>query len=140
MNTSPEFLMLVNVIYPIGHIFKCTRSDADPNELIPGTTWSKLESKFLYNSSDIIIESSRTGGESITELTQIPSHSHSGDLYYRSCYGNINDQDYLKASRISPGNSGSMPTKDTSYVGTGNTPTHNNMPPYKAVYMWRRVT
>ena len=140
MNTSPEYLMLINAIYPIGHIYKSTLN-INPQTFIPGTTWTNLglQDLFLYNSKDEITESNRTGGSAVAELTELPVHTHTGTLYNRNHYGQNNSRNFYRASATPNGTSATPPDiATTSYGSSASSPTHNNMPPYRAVYMWRR--
>lgn len=141
MNTSPEYLMLVNAIYPIGHIYKSTK-DVSPQTFLPEGfwTWVRLENTFLYNSSDEITSSNRTGGSATAELTELPVHTHTGDIYNRTHYGQHQVVDYYQANKSPNGSDVTPADISTTEYGNGSSPTHNNMPPYRAVYMWRRTS
>lgn len=142
MNTSPEYIMLVNAIYPVGHIYKST-VDVSPQSFLPNGswTWVRLENTFLYNSKDEITESNRTGGSATAELAKLPVHTHTGTLYNRTHYGQHNSRNFYKASSTTNGTSATpADIATTSYGSSESNPTHNNMPPYRAIYMWRRTS
>lgn len=117
----------VKSIFPVGYIY--LSADSTSPAALFGGTWEQLKDRFLLGAGDSY-DAGTTGGEAENTLTvnQIPSHAH-----------NIG----IAASDGSPGyypyaQTGWGPTKrDTSAAG-GSEP-HNNMPPYLAVYMWKRV-
>lgn len=119
---------IVNLIYPIGSIYISVNS-VSPSILFGGT-WEQLKDRFLLGSGDTYT-AGVTGGEATHTLTieEIPSHTHSG--VRRSSVG-------VTGSK-STGSSAS--TNNTTYDtdATGGGQAHNNMPPYLAVYMWKRI-
>lgn len=96
-----------------------------------GKTWKKIEGMFLLGaSSDYVVNS--TGGEKNHTLTtdEMPSHHHGiphGYVGLTPAEINISYSDNMKTGTYQP----------TTSTG-GNQP-HNNMPPYKTVYIWERV-
>ena len=124
--------------YRIGSLF-FTFEDESPADLFDGTTWEKLTSgKFLvagdttgnYIPDD---ETYGTGGEATHALStaEMPSHRHGTAA--RSGAGSLGAW-----ARIAyPTNSGTEATMYTDYQGSGNA--HNNMPPWIAIYIWRRT-
>ena len=131
------------MIYPVGSIYVSV-TNTSPASLFGGT-WEQLKDRFLLAAGDSYAAGS-TGGEATHTLTtdEMPSHRHSSDSYLdgyansglagtdRFCtwvnYG-IHDNNEPKF-----GESGAV---RTSWVG-GSQP-HNNMPPYRSVYMWQRI-
>ena len=127
--------MIVDLIYPIGSIFIST-NDINPFETMGVGTWEKIEDKFLLASSKNHING-ETGGEENHVLTigEMPKHSHK--MKY--------DSTGWTAIRLSSGTNGIVENNTSSYDGkysteeVGNGNSHNNMPPYLAVNMWKRV-
>lgn len=127
----------VDDIYPVGAIYISTNS-TNPN-LLFGGTWESISDKFLLSSGNTY-QAGTTGGEATHTLTfnEMPSHNHSVTHrgYFNTSYvdGNTNRQ-CASALPISsdPENGG----YNCSYSGGGQS--HNNMPPYLVVYMWKRV-
>lgn len=109
--------------YPVGSIYMSVNS-ADPSTLFGGT-WERIKDVFLLAASDTYAAGS-TGGEATHVLTvnEMPSHAHSAAVAANSVPGGYD--------RPGGAKSGS-----TSYAGGGQA--HNNMPPYLAVYVWKRV-
>lgn len=93
-----------------------------------GTSWSKIEGRFLLGQSSAYAINS-TGGEATHTLTinEMPAHSHT----YRRLSGSSASKD------TATGDSWGEYDTPTSQEG-GNQP-HNNMPPYKTVYIWERT-
>lgn len=124
-------------IYPIGSIYMSTTSTS-PASLFGGT-WEQLQDRFLLGAGSTYSAGS-AGGEATHTLTksEMPSHYHE---LKNICWGGdagasvTSDGDYL----VYDGNSVSPPSGQ--YIGsTGGGSAHNNMPPYLAVYMWKRVS
>lgn len=98
-----------------------------------GTVWQKIEGQFLLGQSSTYPAGS-TGGEASHTLTidEMPRHNHV--LYGSPNAGSIN------ANSINGDLVGNTKFRSTGSVGyTGESSPHNNIPPYKAVYIWERV-
>ena len=113
-------------IYPVGSIYMSMNS-TNPS-LLFGGTWELLKDRFLLGAGGTYGVGA-TGGEATHKLTikEMPSHRHhmkiagGGNLY--------------EGVTIGPG--AYNPNEDTSEEGDDQP--HNNMPPYLAVYMWKRT-
>ena len=154
-------------IYPVGSIYTSTTS-TNPATLFGGG-WERITGRFLLacNDSGTYI-AGNTGGEVDVTLTvdQIPSHSHDApqgsskadDYVFEVSRTNSlattgrnqittssNSGRYVNAANINAADSIGMDdvnaadsTKSTKT--TGGSKAHNNMPPYLAVYVWKRVS
>lgn len=142
----------------IGMIVQSTTLDTEEKviNLYGGTKWELIQGRFLLGESDEY-PIGTTGGEEehalITE--EMPTHSHSGETSYGKTDGlrvvgaagtkrEANHMPgYESAVYVDTGYNGMFPGQNhwhsftTSNVG-GSSP-HNNMPPYKTVYIWERV-
>lgn len=132
---SLEFSMIIDLIYPIGSIYM-TVSDTNPFETIKFGVWEKIENRFLLASSNIHMNGETGGEENHTLLiNEMPKHSH------KMKYDSIG----WTAIRQSSGTNGILENNTSSYDGqysteeVGNGNAHNNMPPYLAVNMWKRI-
>ena len=125
-----QLASVIDSIYPVGSIYM-TLDTLDPNTQWAGTTWVRLEDRFLLGASSTYAANSQ-GGEATHTLTvqEMPSHTHS-----------------VRGKSIAAG-SGSgtafrLEPDKTAWVGSttsnGSNQPHNNMPPYLAVYMWQRT-
>lgn len=129
--------LILEAVYPVGSIY-ISVNETSPQTLFGGT-WKAIKGKFLLGSSSTHTAGS-TGGEETHTLTigEMPEHTH--PMYSGNAGGDSewtpNEGDYLVDSVTQ--------TKTTwwarlgmNYAGGGNA--HNNMPPYLAVYMWKRT-
>lgn len=122
---------------PIGSIYQSTDA-TDPSKLFGGT-WEKIEGRFLLAANETYKVGS-TGGEETHTLTaaEMPEHAHymasgngGGDGTWEPDVGNCLID--------------SVTTEKTTYWAqlamnnAGGSKAHNNMPPYYAVYTWRRT-
>lgn len=116
--------------YPVGAIYLSV-TDVNPAALFGGT-WERIGGRFLLG-ADSTYAAGSTGGEATHQLTtaEMPSHNHTLDNYNTT--GGTTSFMTVQAND-KKGYSGNV---NTLYTG-GNQP-HNNMPPYLAVYMWKRT-
>ena len=96
-----------------------------------GGTWTQIKDRFLLACGDTYTNGT-TGGEATHKLTvnEMPSHNHSN--YVTNGWGSKDwgyNFSYTNTAALNNGASG--------FEG-GNQP-HNNMPPYLAVYIWKRT-
>lgn len=117
--------------YPVGAIYLSV-TDTDPATLFGGT-WERIGGRFLLGADDTYTAGS-TGGEAEHTLTidEMPKHNHEIDNLNTS--GNATPYMTVQA-QDKVGYGGNV---QTMYAG-GSQP-HNNMPPYLAVFMWKRVS
>ena len=157
---------LVNLIYPIGSIYMSV-NNVSPSSFLGGT-WEQIQDTFLLCSGSKYGAGS-TGGEETHTLSiqEAPQHTHTrGTMEIKGFFSatipdyhsNTAEGSFVGASRSAgynganyrSGNSSpSTPmygydfyasrswSGETSSRG-GNQP-HNNMPPYLAVYVWKRT-
>lgn len=149
---------ILNKTYPIGSIYMSVNS-TEPSTLFGGT-WERLKGRFLIGAGAVTDTNSNTrfgsigaeepdfangetGGQYLHKLNvdEMPEHSHVGNYY--------------NGQNMSPNNGGSNPDGGYHYnwenggsnsqneamfvASTGGGQEHNNMPPYLAVYMWKRT-
>ena len=124
---AQKSLSILDLIYPVGSVYisVCPTSPAD----LFGGTWEPIKDRFLLAAD--LFEAGELGGEADHTLTvsEMPAHSHGLRLQGGALSGG---SDYSRvASNVDPVG---------GVVGsTGGSQPHNNMPPYLAVYMWRRI-
>ena len=137
-------LSVVDLIYPVGSIYMSVNS-ADPGTLFGGT-WQQIKDRFLLSAGDTYA-AGNTGGSAKATL---PSHTHT--------FGS-NGYDLWVAKRgkgsNEPGNQISGDAKYYAAATGGSTANYKwlssvdskgvsdvsqaNMPPYLAVYVWKRI-
>ena len=145
---------LLDMVYPVGAYYSSS-DPTSPAELFGGT-WEEIHGRFLFAEDDAHPAGS-TGGEEKHTLTvgEMPSHGNhlmQGRMYEELAENASNDSSYRsntlylpKTAFVSTGNinrgwkdwnGGEMYPAGT-LKGGGNP--HNNMPPYLAVYTWKRI-
>lgn len=146
---------LLDRTYPVGSIYMSVNS-TEPSTLFGGT-WERLAGRFLIGAGtnteinsngeygdlgrgDPTFESGETGGQYYHQLTidEMPEHTHN----VKSSSVDSNDErnwvlkDHM--AHVSLENlSWQFGGVAVSYEGNGKK--HSNMPPYLAVYMWKRT-
>ena len=129
---------IFNKIYPVGSIY-ISNNNTNPSNYFGGT-WIQIKDTFLLGAGDIYANGS-TGGEATHTLTlsEMASHAHSAGRYdgYRIEFKRMKTGNSYNGVSISDTKTG-MTTRIATNA-TGENATHNNMPPYLAVYVWKRV-
>lgn len=136
---------LLDMVYPVGSIYLSV-SGTDPQTLFGGT-WARLEDVFLL-AAGAKHPAGSTGGEEAHTLTvkELAPHVHKFKNY-ASGTGPVTIADYLgKQGDAYPDlyglHKGITWTGDYGYfeiAESGGGQPHNNMPPYLAVYTWKRT-
>lgn len=101
-----------------------------------GTTWVKIEGRFLLGQGSGY-KINETGGEASHKLTvaEMPSHAHHS-AEYLGFVGQSGTSSYsYNFTNYATGQS----KKKINWSDTGGNLAHNNMPPYKVVYIWERT-
>lgn len=125
--------------WPVGSIYMSV-SSTSPATLFGGT-WERIYERFLLGASSSY-PAGGTGGEFTHKLTQseLPNYSLSvtnGSNVIRSKTGNIADA-YVQTQSGGWGIP-NWESKTVTVASGGSGEAHNNMPPYLAVYMWKRT-
>lgn len=125
---------LIKSIYKVGDIFITQNSD-NPAERFGGT-WQLVKDKFLIGAGgeyEILTE----GGEASHTLTtdEMPSHNHSlrGSDGGTQCFCYYPGGDAIRGGDV-------FHAEQTTITATGGGQAHNNMPPYRAVYIWVKIS
>ena len=131
---SISITQLLLMAHPIGSIYLSTVATS-PADLFGGT-WERIKDTFLLAAGSTYA-AGETGGEATHTLTvnEMPSHSHYQKRYWGSS-GSANQAYTAGAEFTSPNIYRSQ--IDTTHSTGGDQP-HNNMPPYLAVYVWKRT-
>lgn len=144
-NPNETYVSIIDLIYPVGSIYMSVNS-ADPGSLIGGT-WERIKDRFLLSAGDTYA-AGNTGGSAKATL---PSHTHT--------FGS-NGYDLWVAKRgkgsTEPGNQISGDAKYYAAATGGSKANYKwlenvdskgvsdvsqaNMPPYLAVYVWKRIS
>lgn len=124
---------ILEKVYPVGSIYM-SLSSTDPKTLFGGT-WERLKDRFLLAAGDTY-SAGATGGEATHTLTkdEMPSHNH-----YAAINGGTDSYGQNRTTIGSFANKAQGYSDSSTIFATGGGNAHNNMPPYLAVYMWKRT-
>lgn len=118
-------------------------SSTSPATLFGGT-WERIQDRFLLAAGSSYA-AGKTGGAATHKLTtnEMPSHTHKVS-WYNSATGGSGDTGWNdggnKWQPSTSGWDGKGGSKDGLVAtATGSGSAHNNMPPYLAVYVWKRT-
>ena len=144
-------------IYPVGAIY-ISASSTNPGTLFGGT-WEQIKDRFLLAAGSSY-SAGATGGEATHTLTanEMPSHNHApanrdiagSDTNYKrqfttNLHVNSDSTGRIQVGRENSGYYAMIATDSGDIAGTdytsdtGGGKAHNNMPPYLAVYVWKRT-
>ena len=147
---------LIDLIHPVGSIY-ISVNNTSPSLLFPGTTWAQITDTFLL-ASGTTYAAGMTGGEATHTLTENELPEMHKTMVLRRFYSPNGANDY--AVHIATGSNGttneiidanvSGPVVTSGTYNPGKTQkvsinigggqAHNNMPPYLAVYVWKRLS
>ena len=123
--------------YPVGAIYISTVSTS-PASLFGGA-WEQLKDRFLLGAGDAYSAGS-SGGEAAHALTvnEMPPHQHPVYADADFCAVATGNNNLWKQALVNASDPAIVDYMRTGSSGGGWA--HNNMPPYLAVYMWKRVS
>lgn len=119
---------LHNAIWPVGSVY-ISVNDINP-EVVFGGVWEKIENAFLLGASSAH-PLGTTGGaeEHVLSVEEMPKHSHK--VWGGTEVSSLNVNGYALTSDYL--------TNQYATIEAGGDKPHNNMPPYLAVGIWKRI-
>lgn len=125
---------LVDLVYPIGSLYFTTNT-INPSTLFGGQ-WEQIKDRFLLACGDKYTNGA-IGGEENHTLTigEMPAHNH--DIYVDKNTGLTGQNNFYPLNFIQVASN--YVDKNVCSTSGGNQP-HNNMPPYLAVNVWKRIS
>lgn len=134
----------VDMIYPVGAIYMSVNSTS-PSTIFGGT-WERIQDRFLLAAGSTYT-AGKTGGEASHTLTEneLPSHNHGTWQRNPNASSSPSYQSMVDTQATGDSVSGWKPSltastgKEMLTKSVGGGAAHNNMPPYLAVYVWKRT-
>ena len=135
----------IDAVYPVGSIYMSVNSQS-PATLFGGT-WQQISDTFLLAAGSTYTAGS-TGGEATHTLTadEMPAHKHVENIVVtagtRPWAGSSGTGGTGKYVNLQEKLSVATNDNESAWVKTeqaGGGTAHNNMPPYLAVYVWKRT-
>jgi hypothetical protein len=119
---------MLDAIWPVGSVY-ISVNDNNP-EVVFGGVWEKIENAFLLGASSAHPLGSSGGAEThALSVEEMPQHSHNiwggTEVSSLNVYGFALTSDHL--------------TSQYATIGAGEGKPHDNMPPYLAVGIWKRI-
>lgn len=142
--SKKSFDATIDLMYPVGSIYMSVRSD-DPSELFGGS-WERIQDTFLLCAGNSY-GAGTTGGSAQATL---PSHTHTiGSAAYQwwaakrgkgssESGGKISGSGKIYCSVLDDSSSNYKWVNELDKTGATDV-SQANMPPYLAVYVWKRV-
>ena len=150
LNTQ-QLRHVLNHVYPVGSIYM-SMNQVDPGTLFGGT-WERVQDRFLLASGSSYSAGS-TGGSAdsivVSHTHEQAAHSHgfaNGDKVWTTASGSTEpgnqisgNAKYYAATAKKDYTWRTRTTSETPGIkSTGESGTGKNMPPYLAVYVWKRI-
>lgn len=134
---------ILDMIWPIGFVYT-SYENKNPADLFGVGTWTRIKGRFIVGVDEgdtSISTAGKTGGEKNHTLTtdEMPKHGHTDSVGIKNASAEAKGYGLTQTAafkdRVIINNSG----KPTYTGSAGGGKAHNNMPPYMALYMWRRT-
>lgn len=138
---------LFDLIYPVGSIYYTNDANFSPNVSFNGT-WEQIKDVFLLAAGDTYVGGTN-GGAATVKLTegQLPRitanwaiHGQEGGTIFYTLNGKATGTRYGSYKTTQGGTLGGAQSYQNPGIAFGNNESHNNMPPYIVVYVWKRVS
>lgn len=143
---------LVDTIYPVGSVYISVNA-TDPKNLFGGT-WEQIKGRFLLGTGSAVNNTDNTFGSLNNDGYNFSAGAMGGQ--YKNVLSTSELPEYMsgiKTTGFLGTSSGSKIAISMQYVdnintnnnvgtdltNSGGSQPHNNMPPYLAVYMWKRT-
>lgn len=127
--------LLIDLIYPVGSIYMST-NNVSPQTFFGGT-WERIQDRFLLGAGGTY-PAGAAGGSATHTLTvnEMPNHYHVMQVATTST--TASDAGW-RANGVRAYSSQQTDSASDNLRDVGGNAAHNNMPPYLAVYMWKRT-
>ena len=128
---------LLNYVYPVGSLYMSAEATS-PASLFGGT-WEQIKDRFILAAGDTYAAGTIGGEASHTlSISEMPKH-------YHLMYTNYNPTSHDSTKHVFDYTSGAYKAQNSYSTfsnvidDSGYSQPHNNMPPYVAMYVWKRI-
>ena len=120
-------------VWPVGSIYLSVNA-TNPAQLFGGN-WERIKDRFLLAAGSSY-SAGATGGSATHTLTieEMPSHNHNLAVKFDAPNGS------MYSSPTGAGDGGTEGVSTWAIENKGGGQPHDNMPPYLAVYVWKRIS
>ena len=131
---------ILQQVYPVGSVYVST-SSVSPSTLFGFGSWEQIKDTFLLAAGETHTAGS-IGGEAEHKLTidEMPSHTHRLKTDIESPDFNMTWPEWTEYTWGWRQDESVTEAPAASTTSTGGNKSHNNMPPYLTVYMWKRIS
>lgn len=142
---------ILNMMWPVGSIYISIDS-TNPNTKFGGT-WSQIKGRFLLGTGSLENNNNTHFGQVTAGQVNVPAGEKGGEAYHKLSLNEMPKHSHNSNARLqwyndtgygpmfNQGNSSNVGVDRgivyTSEAGGDNS--HNNIPPYYAVYIWQRT-
>lgn len=157
ISIASNIYVWLDAIHPVGSIYMSV-NDTNPSQVFGGQ-WEQIKDTFLLACGDTYANAT-TGGEANHVLTtsEMPTHSHTASTNntgehrhaFRgwwttkgdgsATYACVARSQQADAAEYGPFETAGDHSHTVTVNNTGEGQAHNNMPPYLAVYVWKRIS
>ena len=139
LNHIEDGIYNAHLRYDVGDIY-ITTNEGNPATKFPGTTWEQITDRFLL-AAGTTYKNGDTGGEATHKLTlsEIPAHSHTANSLGIDS-GSLNSNQSMAWLALRDVGLKKHVSNTGKTNNAGSSAAHNNMPPYRVVYMWIRIS
>lgn len=136
---SDKITILYNLIIPVGSVL-CFTNDTNPNDIYSGTTWEKIEGRFLLGSSPDYALGSTGGSANAVVVNHMHNTGLNGDANYKYIANVSSAPNTYTGIQLTSGSSKvSVKGYEVNTTSVGESGTGKNMPPYEVVNYWKRT-
>lgn len=136
----------LDMIYPVGSIYLSV-NNVNPSVLFGGE-WERIKDRFLLAAGDTYAAGAAGGSDTVTlTQSQVPRVAGQINFHHAAIATNVSSANGCFSTTVTNNrykqggteSSGAVSIGSVVFDNGGKDAAHNNMPPYLAVYIWKRI-